>query len=107
MGRVIPPEPNTEPNLWGPNAPLENNPHASPAEDPDVEWCAERAADAMRWLADNYPESGGSPELHPHQDAAHQAAVAGDKDAYLDALRAYMRTGRAVALRRRSRREAA
>ncbi len=43
----------------------------------DSEWCAERASDALRWLAVNYPECSGSEALHPHQDAAHAAAVAG------------------------------
>ncbi len=36
----------------------------------DTEWAAQKAADAMRWLAENYPECAGSEELHPHQDAA-------------------------------------
>ncbi len=65
----------------------------------DTEWAAERASKAMRWLADNYPECSGSQALHPHQDAAHEAAVAGDRDAYLEALRAYCRAGRDEALR--------
>ncbi len=71
----------------------------------DTEWAAQKAADALRWLAENYPECSGSEELHAHQDAAHEAAVAGDRDAYEDSLRAYMRAGRRVALERR--REAA
>jgi len=65
----------------------------------DTEWAAERASEAMRWLADNYPECAGSAALHPHQDAAHEAAVSGDRDAYLQALRAYCRAGRDEALR--------
>jgi hypothetical protein len=69
----------------------------------DSEWCAVRASDALRWLADNYPECSGSEALHPHQDAAHEAAVAGDEAAYLEALRSYMRVGRSVALEIRSR----
>ncbi len=64
----------------------------------DTEWCAERASDAMRYLALHYPECSGSEALHPHQDAAHEAAVAGDEAAYLEALRSYMRVGRSVAL---------
>ncbi len=64
----------------------------------DSEWCAERASDALRWLAVNYPECSGSAALHPHQDAAHAAAVAGDEAAYLEALRSYKRAGRSVAL---------
>jgi len=51
------------------------------------------------WLAVNYPECSGSEALHAHQDAAHEAAVAGDRDAYLEALRAYCRAGRDEALR--------
>lgn len=64
----------------------------------DTEWCGVRAAEAMRYLALHYPESGGSEALHGHQEAAHRAAVAGDRDAYLEALRGYVRRGRAVAL---------
>ncbi len=65
----------------------------------DIEWAAERAAEAMRFLAEHYPECGGSEELHEHQDAAHEAAVNGDREAYLQALRRYMRAGRGVAMR--------
>ncbi len=64
----------------------------------DIAWAAERAGEAMRYLASNYPECGGAPELHSHQDAAHKAAVGGDTGAYLEALRRYMRAGRSVAL---------
>ncbi len=64
----------------------------------DTEWCAVRASDALRYLAVNYPECAGSEALHPHQDAAHAAAVVGDEAAYLEALRSYMRVGRSVAL---------
>ena len=64
----------------------------------DVDWGASKASEAMRYLATNYPESGGSEALHPHQDAAHQAAVAGDREAYLEALRSYMRAGQDEAL---------
>ncbi len=67
----------------------------------DSEWCAEGASDALRWLALHYPECSGSEALHPHQDAAHAAAVAGDEAAYLKALRQYMRCGRSVALVKR------
>ncbi len=75
----------------------------------DTEWAAERASDAMRFLAEHYPECSGSEELHPHQDAAHTAAVNGDRDAYLAALRRYMRAGRGVAVQARleARKEAA
>ena len=64
----------------------------------DTEWAAERASEAMAYLAKNYPECGGAPELHPHQEAAHEAVVVEDRDGYLQALREYMRTGRTVAL---------
>ena len=65
----------------------------------DTEWAAERAAEAMRFLAEHYPECGGSAELHEHQDAAHAAAVEGDGAAYLEALRGFMRAGRDEPLR--------
>lgn len=64
----------------------------------DVEWAAERAAAATKYLAVHYPECAGAPELHPEQEAAHKAAVVGDREAYLEALRGYMRAGRRVAL---------
>lgn len=60
---------------------------------PNVEWYAKRAGEVLAYLAEHYPESAGSPELHPHQDAAYEAAVVGDEGAYLEALRAYMRAG--------------
>lgn len=63
--------------------------------------CAVKAAEAMRHLALHYPECSGSEALHPHQDAAHAAAVAGDEAGYLEALRSYMRVGRSVALVKR------
>jgi hypothetical protein len=67
----------------------------------DTEWAAERAAEALRYLAANYPECSGSEALHTHQDAAHEAAIAGDREAYLEALRGYMRAGRNEAMRAR------
>lgn len=65
----------------------------------DTEWVALRASEAMAYLAKNYPESAGSPELYPHQDAAHEAAIVEDRDGYLEALRRYMQAGRQAALR--------
>jgi hypothetical protein len=65
----------------------------------DTEWAAEKASAAMLYLADFYPDCAAAPRLHPHQDAAHEAAVAGDQEAYLEALRNYMRAGRGEALR--------
>ncbi len=67
----------------------------------DVEWAAEKASAAMRYLADFYPECAASESLHAHLEAAHKAAVAGNREAYLEALRGYMRAGRDVALRAR------
>lgn len=64
----------------------------------DTEWAATKASEAMRYLAVNYPECAGSEALHPHQDAAHDAAVNGDAEAFLEALRQYMRAGRSAAL---------
>jgi hypothetical protein len=52
----------------------------------------------MRFLQERYPEAAGAPELHAHQEAAHEAAAAGDQKGYLEELREYARTGRAVAL---------
>jgi hypothetical protein len=67
----------------------------------ELEWATTKASEAMRFLAANYPEAAGSEALHPHQDAAHAAAVAGDREAYLEALRGFMRAGRDEALRTR------
>ncbi len=64
----------------------------------DVEWAAERASETMQYLERRYPECAGAPELHAYQQAAHEAAVAGDRERYEEALRAYMRAGRRVAL---------
>lgn len=66
----------------------------------DLEWAAERAAEAMRYLAANCPTSSGSPDLHGFQDA-HEAAVSGDRGAYLEALRGYVRAGQRVERRAR------
>ena len=65
----------------------------------DIEWAAERAAEAMRYLAANYPECSASEELHPHQEAAHEASLVEDRGGYLEALRGFMRAGRDEALR--------
>jgi hypothetical protein len=67
----------------------------------DTSWAADRASEAMAYLAKNYPECGGTPELHPHQEAAHEVVIVEDRDGYLEALRSYMRAGRTVALRAR------
>lgn len=65
------------------------------------EWACERAAQAMCYLADNYPECGGLEALDPYHDAVHQAAIVEDRSAYKEALREYMRAGRREALKRR------
>ncbi len=62
------------------------------------EWAYEKAAQAVHYLAGNYPECGGSEALDPYQEAVHQAAIAEDRGAYEEALRAYMKAGRRVAL---------
>ncbi len=67
----------------------------------DTEWAAEKASEARRYLADFYPECAASPKLYIHQDGRHGAAVAGDQEAYLEALTRYMRAGRDEALRMR------
>ena len=90
---------NKTPNPRAINAPLENNPmQGAPERDTpwDLEWAAERAAEAMRYLSVNCPASGGSSELHGFQDAAHAAAIAEDRDRYLEALRGYVRAGQRV-----------
>jgi hypothetical protein len=68
----------------------------------DTEWAAEKAAEALRYLGRNFPECLQSVHvLEPHERDAHEAAMAADEDAYLEALRSYMRAGRAEALRMR------
>lgn len=70
---------------------------------------AARAADALRYLGTFYPECLHALRvLDEHEEAAHRAAVRGDRDAYLEALRGYCRAGRDAALEvRRSRGEGA
>ena len=58
----------------------------------------ERAGQAVRYLAENYPECGGIGALGPYQDAVNEAAAREDWDGYEEALRNYMRAGRSVAL---------
>jgi hypothetical protein len=66
----------------------------------DVEWAAEQAAAALRYLGRNAPEVlENTSVLEPHEEAAHQAAMRGDRDACLEALRDYCRAGRDEALR--------
>ncbi len=65
----------------------------------DTEWAAERAAEALRYLGRNYPEClDALRALDEHETAAHEAARLGDREGYLEALRAYMKAGRDAAL---------
>lgn len=70
-----------------------------PSEAWDHEWAAQVAAEALRYLGRHYPEGLTSPALHEHEDAANRAAVACDREGYLEALRDYCRVGRAEAMR--------
>jgi hypothetical protein len=66
----------------------------------DVEWAAEQAAAALRYLGRNAPEVlENTSLLEPHEETAHEAAMRGDEVAYLEALRAYCRAGRDEAVR--------
>jgi hypothetical protein len=66
----------------------------------NTEWAAHRAAEALRYLGRNYPECLENLRvLDELETAAHEAAMVGDEDAYLEALRSYMRAGRDEALR--------
>jgi hypothetical protein len=70
------------------------------AEPWDTEWAAERAAEALRYLGRNYPECLENLRvLNEHEAAAHEAAMRGDRGAYLESLRCYVRAGRHEALR--------
>jgi DNA-binding GntR family transcriptional regulator len=69
----------------------------------DTEWAAQKAAEALRYLGRNFPECLEKlrvASLDEHETAVGEAAIrGGDEDAYLKALRAYMRAGRDEALR--------
>jgi hypothetical protein len=70
------------------------------AEPWDTEWAAEHAAESLRYLGRNYPEClQNLRALDEHEEAAHEAALLGDQEGYLEALRGYMRAGREEALR--------
>ncbi len=65
----------------------------------DAEWAAEKAAEALRYLGCNYPECLENLRvLDKHETAAHEAALLGDCEGYLEALRDYMKVGRDAAL---------
>ena len=71
-----------------------------PVEPWDTDKAAQLAADALRYLGRNAPEVlENTSVLEPHEEAAHLAAMRGDEDAFLEALRCYMRAGRNEALR--------
>lgn len=70
------------------------------AEPWNTEWAAARAAEALRYLGTHYPEClDALSVLEEHETAAHEAALLGDREGYLEALRAYMKAGRDEALR--------
>ena len=74
------------------------------AEQWDSEWAAQKAAEALLYLGRNYSECLENLRvLDEHETAAHEAAMHGDRDAYLEALRDYCRAGRDEALRIRRR----
>jgi hypothetical protein len=65
----------------------------------DTEWAADKAAEALRYLGRNYPECLENVRvLDEHEEAAHEAALLGDREGYLEALRSYMKAGRDAAL---------
>jgi hypothetical protein len=71
-----------------------------PPEYWDTEWAAEKAAEALSYLGRNYPECLENLRvLDEHETAAHEAAILGDREGYLEALRGYMKAGRDEALR--------
>ena len=69
----------------------------------DTEWAAQRAAEALQYLGTHYPECLGALRvLDAPETAAHEAALLGDREGYLEALRGYMKAGRDAALEIRS-----
>jgi hypothetical protein len=70
------------------------------AEPWDMDWAAERAAEALRYLGRNYPECLEKLQvLDEHEKVANEAAMRADRNAFLEALRGYMRAGREEAVR--------
>lgn len=69
---------------------------------PPVLWSQEsvyeKAVQAVRYLAENYPECGGTEALDPYHDAVHEAAAREDWDGYVNGLRNHMRSRRRAAL---------
>jgi hypothetical protein len=70
------------------------------AEPWDTEWAAQRATEALRYLGRNFPEYlENLRALDEHETVAYEAAMRGDRSAYLQSLRCYMRAGQHEALR--------
>jgi hypothetical protein len=70
------------------------------AEPWDTVWAAKRASEALRYLGRNYPECLENLRvLDEHEECANEAAMRGDRDAYLEALRGYCRASSLPALR--------
>jgi hypothetical protein len=54
------------------------------AEPWDTEWAAEKAAEALRYLGSNFPECLENLRvLDEHETAAYEAAMRGDRGAYM------------------------
>ena len=65
----------------------------------DSAWAAERTGDALKYLRRNYREClENLRALDQYEEEAHQAAMRGDRDGYLEALRSYCRASRDAAL---------
>jgi hypothetical protein len=48
----------------------------------DTQWAAQKAAEALRYLGRSFPECLDNVRvLDEHEEAAHEAAMAGDEDA--------------------------
>jgi hypothetical protein len=63
-------------------------------------WDTEWAAEALRYLGTHYPECLDALRvLDEHETGAHEAALLGDREGYLEALRSYMKAGRDESLR--------
>ena len=69
------------------------------AERWDNEWAAQKAAEVLRYLGRNYPECLENLRVLDEAETAQEAAILGDREGYLEALRGYMKAGRDEALR--------
>jgi hypothetical protein len=65
----------------------------------DEKHATKLAADALRWLAEWFPECSGALAVNAPTEAADAAAVAGEHVRYRDALRSLCRVGLDEALR--------